>query len=293
MKVVILLVVIFFLVYVPFLRYVIFNLHLVIPWGLKDISNYFKLKKYNLCHEYGIIRLNSARYNQVFGNGKTLSLVKKAISVYKKYNDLLVYDEISKKFVRQKIHIISNVELYDIPYIKWVGEEQFINIDKYDFGNMDIVIFLLDESGAIFNSRSFRNNISMEFLTRLLQSRKHKMCLYMTSQRFQFTDKILRECCSTVTTCRKFWRIIETCEYDAYELENCSNIRMIRPLSTSFWFATDKDYHSYNTYQLVDGLSKNPSDYLDTREVLETYGSIENQPSMLKKRYNVKNKRRL
>lgn len=285
MFLILLIVVTFLILFVPMLRYVIFHLPTVSYWGVKDIINYFRYKKYNLCPEYGIIRLNSARYSQVFGNGKTLSLVKKALSIYKKYDGLTVYDDKIEKFCTQRVHIISNVELYGVPYIKWIGEEQFINIDKYNFGNMDIIIFLLDESGAIFNSRSFRQNISMEFLTRLLQSRKHKMCLYMTSQRFQFTDKILRECCSTVTTCRKFWRIIELCEYDAYELENCTNIRMIRPLSTRFWFAKDSDFHSYNTYQLVDGLSKNPLDYLDTKEILETYGNIENNPSMLKSRF--------
>ena len=109
-----------------------------------------------------------------------------------------MWDSDQEKFVVQKIHIISNVELYNVPYVKFTGVNQIIDIDKFGFDSQDITIYLLDESGAIFNSRNFRDNISTEFLTRLLQSRKNKCCLYMTSQRFQFTDKILREVCNMV-----------------------------------------------------------------------------------------------
>lgn len=295
MKIIIIIIIAFILVKFPLLRFVILHPIQVIPNAIKDIYKYFKYKRYNLCTEYGKIRLNSAKSSQVFGCGKTLSLVRTAIEVYKRYNNKDVWSEEEQKFVKQKIHIISNVTLNGIPYIPWQDENQFINIDKMGFQPQDVTIYLLDEAGTIFNSRNFRDNISMEFLTRLLQSRKNKMCLYMTAQRFQFTDKILRESCSTVTTCVKKWRLIELCDYDAYEVENVSNVSMLRPLSIKYWLAKDSDYNSYDSYQLIEKLKKTNAEngFLTTEEILNTYGINENNvdnvnPKHIKKLYKNK-----
>lgn len=256
--------------------FILSNIHHFIRWSFKDISRYFKHKEYNRCKEWGNIRLNCATSSQVFGCGKTLLLVIRAISIYKRYNDKWVWHEATDTFMKQKIHLISNVELCGVPFIKFTDVNQLIDIQRFDFGPEDVTIFLLDEVGSIFNSRNFRDNISPEFLTRLLQSRKHKVALYMTSQRFQFTDKILREVCSTVTTCRKWWRIVESKHYDAFELENALNPTLIKPKSTTYQFIFDKDYHSYNSYQLVEDLRKNykPDQYLNTAEILQTYGDV-------------------
>lgn len=282
MKLIVLFLVVFILFKFPFLRYVLFHPIKVSKNAIVDIYRYIRYKKYNNCNEYGLIRLNSAKTSQVFGCGKTLSLVRQARYIYNRYNNKKVWDEDSKKFVIQHIRIISNVNLYDVPYYRWVGESQFIDIDKLGFEKQDIIIYLLDEAGAIFNSRSFRKNISMEFLTRLLQSRKNKMALYMTSQRFQFTDKILRESCSYVTTCKKIWRIIELCDYDAYEVENVSNVSLLNPINRRYWLATDNDYHSYDSYQLIEQLKKDneSGNLLSTDEVLATYGDSTTDISM-------------
>lgn len=265
----------FMIIFYPqFLLFIFTNLHHFIKWFFIDLYYYFKHKEYNRCKEFGMIRLNCATDNQVFGCGKTLMLVIRARYIYKKYNNKLVWDFDLDQFVVQKIHIISNVELFDVPYIKWSGVNQLIDIDKMGFGSQDITLYLLDESGAIFNSRNFRDNISSDFLTRLLQSRKNKCALYMTSQRFQFTDKILRETCNMVYFCKKKWRIVKTVAYSAYDVEHCLSIDLIKPKEISYRFIFDSDYHSYNSYQLVEDLRKeyNPNDMLDTSEILNTYG---------------------
>lgn len=292
MIIIIIILAVLFIFRFPFLRYIIFHLFTVIPLAIIDFYKYIKYKKYNLCPEFGKIRLNSAKTSQVFGCGKTLSLVRSAIHIYKKYNNKIVWDEEQNKFVTQHIHIISNVKLFGVPYTPWIGEDQFINIDKLGFDHMDVTIFLLDEVGSIFNSRKFRDNISMEFLTRLLQSRKNKMALYMTSQRFQFTDKILRESCATVTTCRKFWRLIEQCDYDAFEAENAVNVNLLSPIKTTVWLATDKDFESYDSYQLIESLVKeDPHGFLDTNEILETYGVGQSDMSVINDRHIKKRKK--
>ena len=108
-------VIVLFIMFPSFFTFFVFNIHNIIIWGIRDIYLYFKHKEYNRCHEFGMIRLNCATDNQVFGCGKTLMLVKRAISVYNKYNNKLVWDSDQEKFVVQKIHIISNVELNIAP----------------------------------------------------------------------------------------------------------------------------------------------------------------------------------
>lgn len=284
--------IVLFILFPQIFIFVFSNLPSIAKWSIHDIYNYFHYKKYNLCPEYGMIRLNCATSSQVFGCGKTLMLVLRAKYIYHRYNNKWVYSESAKCFVKQQIHIISNVELYDIPYIKFKDINQFIDIEKFGFKDEDITIFLLDESGAIFNSRKYRDNISTDFLTRLLQSRKHKVALYMTSQRFMFTDKILREVCNDVTMCRKWWRVVRTACYDAFELENAQNPSLIKPKSVKYTLVTDKDYHSYNSYQLVEDLRKDyeAGQYLNTEEILATYGDspsgleLVSQPSRKAKR---------
>lgn len=260
----------------------------IIPYAIKDGVNYFRHKKYNECKEYGLIRLNCASGSSVFGSGKTLDIVTRAINIKKKYDNLTVWDSDKQKFITQHIHIISNVQLFGVEYIPFKDISQVIEIEKYNFGSMDVTIFILDESGAIFNSRDYKKNISPEFLTSLLQSRKNKIALYMTSQRFIFTDKILREVCSTVNQCRMFWRIVRISTYDAFELENAINDSLIKPLRVHYWLATDKNYASYNSFQLIESMRKEyePGKYLFTDEILQKSGSgdIERVTKWKKKR---------
>ena len=84
----------FFLIilYPQFILFIFSNFHHFIKWGIYDIFLYFKHKEYNRCKEYGMIRLNCATDSQVFGCGKTLMLVIRARSIYKRFNNKLVWD---------------------------------------------------------------------------------------------------------------------------------------------------------------------------------------------------------
>lgn len=279
--------IILFLIYGRYITFFIFNIQHFIVYGFRDIRNYFKHKKYNTFNRIGRIVMYTGSGSQVFGSGKTLSMIKYATSVYKRYNGKVVYNEDDEEYQVQHIHIISNVELYGIPYIPFTGVNQFIDIDKYEFGPSDVTIFVLDESGALFNSREFRDNISPEFLTKLVQSRKNKCLMLMTSQRLQFTDKVLRQICSSVVACRKYWRIIVNENYNALDLEYALNPEYVKSTSLDLWFAEDKHFKLYNTYQLVDKIRKNykPGMFLNTKEILETYGeSSESLPTGSTKR---------
>lgn len=292
----IILLIVFVILLVYYFKYFIFAVfHPVtfFKYTYIDIHDYIKFKKYNRFTNYGVITMFTASGTQVFGSGKTISMIKDVLRIYNKYNNKLVYDPDLKKFVTQHIHIISNVELSTVPYIKFTGVNQFVDIDKYNFGSMDIALYVLDESGAVFNSRQFKNNISSEMLTRLLQSRKNKCCLYMTSQRLQFTDVILRQICCVVYECSKKWRFVSLKAYNPLDLEYAYNPEIIKPKSSMIYFCDNNLYSSYNTYQLVEQLNKKYIP-LTNEEVLASYGnyspSVENlKPTHFSKAY--KNRR--
>ena len=257
-----------------FFIYSVFHPKTFFKYLFLDTYNYLKYKKYNQYTNYGVITMFTATGTQVFGSGKTLSMVKNVISIYKQYNDKLVYDKDLKKFVVQKIHIISNVDLKTVPFIKFTNVNQFIDIDKYNFGSMDIVLYVLDESGAIFNSREFRSNISTEMLTRLLQSRKNKCCLFTTSQRFMFTDKILRQICCIVYECSKKWRFVTIRAFNPLDLEFAYNPEIIKPKSKQVYLCTDEMFDSYDSYQLIEDLNKRYTP-ISEEEILSSYGSTD------------------
>lgn len=271
----ILLIVVFFIcLFFPFVRYGFFHPVLSLRHGISDVRDYLRRRRYNECKEYGHIRMFTASDSQAFGSGKTLSMVRTVRAIYNQYNNKLVWDDEKQEFVTQRIIIISNLEFKDIPYIKFIGKDQFINLDKLEHTEHDIILFVLDEAGMVFNSREYKNNMSTDFLARLLQVRHNKVGFFMTAQRFGFVDKILRQTTEVVTTCKKKWRIVRLQDFDAYALENCPNPTMIMPYSTRWYFAKDSLYNSYDTTYNVEQLKEQleSGDLLSTEEMIANLG---------------------
>lgn len=262
--------IVFICVYVPIVPFCIKHFYHIVTNGAVDLYNYFKHREYNRCHFFGRIYMITAYRNKVFGSGKTLDMTMIARSVYNKYNNLPVWSESAQDFVIQHIHLISNVELLDVPYTPFVSAEQLKNVEQ---GEEDITIFVFDEVGAIWNSRNYKDNINTELLKRLLQVRKNKIGILCTAQRFKFVDALLRQITGSLYCVNKTWRILSVREYDAVSFENCDNIDMIKPLSKSFKFVFNKDYAAYDTSAIVDDLKK--ADMLTDSEILAAQGVIE------------------
>lgn len=262
--------IVFICVYVPIIPFCIKHFYHIVTNGAVDLYNYFKHKEYNRCHFFGRIYMITAYRNKVFGSGKTLDMTMIARAVYNKYNNLPVWSESAQDFVIQHIHLISNVELLDVPYTPFVSAEQLKNVEQ---GEEDITIFVFDEVGAIWNSRNYKDNINTELLKRLLQVRKNKIGILCTAQRFKFVDALLRQITGSLYCVNKTWRILSVREYDAVSFENCDNIDMIKPLSKSFKFVFNKDYSAYDTSAIVDDLKK--ADMLTDNEILAAQGVIE------------------
>lgn len=262
--------IVFICVYVPIIPFCIKHFYHIVTSGAVDLYDYFKHKEYNRCHFFGRIYMITAYRNKVFGSGKTLDMTMIARAVYNKYNNLPVWSESAQDFVIQHIHLISNVELLDVPYTPFVSAEQLKNVEQ---GEEDITIFVFDEVGAIWNSRNYKDNINTELLKRLLQVRKNKIGILCTAQRFKFVDALLRQITGSLYCVNKTWRILSVREYDAVSFENCDNIDMIKPLSKSFKFVFNKDYAAYDTSAIVDDLKK--ADMLTDSEILAAQGVIE------------------
>lgn len=263
--------IIFCLIAFPVIPFLIGNIPNIARYSFKDIYRFFRYKKYNECRDYGKVVTICASGTKVFGSGKTLSGVHAIRYIYEKYNGLEVWNATEKRFVTQHIHIISNVDLTDIPFTFFENEKQLIEVEQPE---MDITIFFLDESSSIWNSRNYKDNISTTLLTSLLQCRKNKIALFTTSQRFIFQDKLIRQITSEVWEAYKFWRIVRLQTYDAYDMENCTNLQLLRAIATSYWFVKDEDYNAYDTTAIVERLKKmnESGELLTDAEVLDSQG---------------------
>ena len=234
----------------PTFRCIILHPYSTVKYAVIDLYNYFKHKEYNRC-ESGFIDC----YCGLFGQGKTLSAVRRVTNDYIRYNNRLLW--VNGKFERVKINILSNVELESVPYTKLTSMQQIVDWTNYapEHRN-EFCLVLIDEASAILNSRDFKNNLDFFSINALVTCRHYNLGLVLTSQRFLLIDKLCREVCQQVIQCNKFWRIITHSLYDAFELENTTNPMAIKPLKRTAIFCTDKVYGHYNTLAVVSAIKK-------------------------------------
>ena len=294
MKYIFILAIIVFAIISLTFRYIIFHPFQVISNSINDLYDYIIHKKYNECKEYGKVLMFTAQDSQAFGCGKTLSMVKLCNYINNRFDNVDVWDYDLNKFVKQHIYFVSNLELKDVRhYIPFTSKEQFKNVHKMNIGAHDVVFFVLDEAGIVFNSRQYKDNLPTEFIQKLLQVRHYKIGFITNAQRFMMVDKVFREISNTVTTCKKKWRFVYLCYYDAYEMENAVNPSLLVPKSRRIWFSTNKDYHSYDTTYNVDTLLEEleSGDILTTEEILNLRGDTSSdldQVVKLKRRFRLR-----
>ena len=240
-------------------------------YAVIDLYKNFRYRCWNNCAT-GTIDC----YVSLFGKGKTLSAVHKVMSIYKRYDNKYIYDFRREKWVLQKIHIISNVEL-TIPYENFVSLAQIVAVAErgrvLDAQNdtLTCTIVLGDEFSVQLNSRSFKSNIDPLFLNTLLTCRHHHISLIYTSQRFNHVDALLRQVTRSVYTCNKLWRVMVHEEYDAFQLENASDPTLIKPVRRFGWFIKDASFNAYDTLACVGNLAKSckEGDMLTEEQILD------------------------
>lgn len=236
----------------------------------------FRYLKYKQWHN-APIKGELICYTGLFGGGKTLSAVHRLCGIYNQYNDKKVWDFKKNRWVTQKIFILSNVDFTGIPYTRLESLRQVVEYPKM-FRQMDIhedtltvTYVLMDEASSQMNSRSFKTNIDPLFLNSLLTSRHWNIGEFITtSQRFHLEDALLRSVTQTVINCRKLWRFQRVDTYDAWSLENATNIELVEPLHRGCWFICNKDFAAYDTKACVDNLehSSTSGDMMSESEIL-------------------------
>lgn len=265
-------IIVFAFVYVYCVPFRVFVRHpfLTVYYGISDGIDYILHKKWNECPTGKLIA-----YTALFGKGKTLSVVHYVVGMYNRYNNKPVFDRDRKKFVTQKIHVISNVDL-SIPFERFISLEQIVNVAE-SFREKDLendtltcTLVLGDEFSVQMNSREFKKNIDPLFLNTLLTCRHHHISLIYDAQRFNHVDALLRQVTSYVVECDKVWRFMVHRQYDAYELENATNPSLITPKACYGWFIRNRDYEAYDTLACVGNLKKsfNDGDMMTEEEIL-------------------------
>ena len=282
MKIIILIAIIVLSALFPLVRCFITKFHFTAFYSITDIFKYFRYKKFNNA-PFGEL----VCYCGLFGQGKTLSAVKRVTSLYERYNDKLVY--VDGKFVKQRVYVLSNVELLSIPYIPLRSIPQVVEFCKELYNKEDefpIVYVLGDEFSVQMNSRNFKSNIDPLFLNTLLTCRHYHLSFFLTSQRFGHMDALLRQVTQEVYQVRKLWRFEMMYVFNGWDLENCSNPNNLKPLRKECWFIRDKDFGSYDTYAIVDNLSKayNEGDMITEDEIIKLQNANDVHVTVKKKR---------
>lgn len=233
------------------------NVHNIVYYMLVDVWDCIRHKKWRLAKTGEIVG-----FTGLFGRGKTLSAVHHVAAIYRRHNGARVYCPRRKKWVRQAVHIVSNVYIKGVSYEHLKSLEQVVlstdtvrEKDDRD-GTLTVTLVLIDEAGSELNSRAFRNNIDPLLLNTILTCRHWHISLYYTAQRFGHVDALLRQVTSHVLDCHKVWRFQLQRRYDAWELEQASNPRNIACSGIFCWFVRNRDYGRYDTYECVDRLKK-------------------------------------
>lgn len=267
----------------PAVRCAVCHPGLVTFYSLHDLRDLFRYKKFNnfKCGDLDI-------YCGYFGAGKTLSLVHKVVGIYNHFNDLPVWDSERGKFVKQRILVLSNVDLA-IPFVHLDSLSQVVAASKinkqYDseHDTLTCTVVCMDELSVQLNSRSFKDNIDAYFLNTLLCCRHYHISFYGSAQRFQHVDKLMRDVTRNVIQCKKVWRFQILSVYDAWQLENATSPEMIRPLARSCWFVRNRDFAAYDTLAVVDNLQKKykEGDILTQAEILANQSPADPNPEIV------------
>lgn len=270
---------IFLILFFAFISFRVMVLHpvLTLTYAVRDIYRYFRQRKYDY-YDAGLLNCYFAH----FGRGKTLSAVHYVAAIFRRYNNKRVWDRGQKRFVKQKVHIISNVHLNGIPYEELASLSQVVccawknkKIDEEN-GTRTVVLVLLDEASSQLNSRNFKSNIDADFLNTLITSRHFHMSLIYTSQKFHLVDALLRSVTQTCISCNKMWRIMVQNIYSADDLEHASDPTMVKPYAKKGWFIRDSDFALYDTLATVDKLKRavESGDMMTEKEIMEMRGNM-------------------
>lgn len=231
-------------------RCIIFNLHNVAVYSIRDFIDYIRLKQWRDFRCFGI-----DMFIGMFGKGKTLTMVSRAESLYAKYGDSLVF--------------LSNFKLNNIPYIPLVNFNQLVDLGAEMPDGVQGYVVLLDEISSVLSHRNYAS-FPLELIGLLCQQRKKHVYIMCTAQRFFMVDKIWRSITTNVINCNKYWRFAHMSYYDAWDYENAMNANLLQRQYHSWWFVKNKHYDAYDTSEMI-GKTK-AKDFISNEEAIVRKG---------------------
>lgn len=276
-------------IFIPWFRCAVLHPLSTIRYLITDVYKYIRYRRWREYRKIGTLSILTG----LFGKGKTLMLTKMVRGIYKKYNGRKVYDFKEKKWKIQYINIVSNVQLNDIPYIelKNLSDMMMYADDRYSDG-VSVWIFCVDEMSTQVNSREYKTNFSTELLNVLLTCRHYRFKILGTAQRFNHVDALVRQVTQVASECNKMWRLCTVYHYNAWTLENTSDITKIKPVSRQCYFIKDKDFKAYDTTATVKNFKDNvrEGNILTDSEIMQyQLAQSENYNALhLKKRFRKK-----
>ena len=199
-----------------------------------------KSGKFNFSDFYGI-RLICGRT----GGGKNMTSNYIICSLRKKYGDsILIATNFNHKHADFKFTSLSDfTKKYDKP-----------------------IVFFLDESNTIFNSRKYKE-FNFSFLRTLTHNRHERKMIYCLTQDYNMLDISFRRLCMYVINCKtRFHRLTSFKTYtleDYEQLINEKNVQRkmkIKPISKTVFVQTDEMRELYNTLEMVEDLEKDLKD---------------------------------
>lgn len=175
-------------------------------------------------------------YKGFQGSGKTLSMVKYAFDVQKRFPACAVYSNIIIRGLNNYYHIDNDNVLLDA-----LAQQR----------GAEGVLILLDEAHLFFNKKT---GISLDVLTAISQQRKDRKRLVFSSQIWEELDISLRKQVKEIVSCScRFGKIQINHVSDGESLtyDKLQSTWVAKPLYTEVFKHYQSLYQSYDTYQKI------------------------------------------
>lgn len=217
------------------------------------------------------------------GNGKTISAVKHAMDIHKRYPQCIIVSNLSLKWLSPLVLTLTEKELVEVEglspraaerqaaaYLATRLAEFMREIDPttqyIQFSTMDElacvltqvnngfkgVLYVIDEIHTYLNALDSKN-VPMYVFTEISQQRKQRKAIVGTSQLFMRLAKPLREQCDNMIKCKTFFNILTVQRaYDGETVEQDLNGRLVGNLRRRGWFFHTREIrNAFDTYQKV------------------------------------------
>lgn len=169
------------------------------------------------------------------GQGKTLSAVKHALELKKKY---------------PKAIIVTNVNLYGVKHIKFSTFDELVGLFQKSNGEKG-VIYLIDEIHNYFHSHDSKS-IPLWVVQVFSQQRKNRIVVIGTVQLWHDVTKVIRDQIENLIECQKTFGIIFNKVLDPRQIEFEYGQEKIKVKKTGFFIPNKRLYDSYDTFQVID-----------------------------------------